>query len=87
MQLKIKFFGKSKELSPSGNMILNFDSNILVSDLRRVLIEKIAETYEYEKVRMLINDCAFGNSERVLQNDDLISTSENLVLLPPVCGG
>ena len=87
MQIKIKFFGKSKELEPSGNLILNFDKNVLVSELREILIKKLSEKSNQKTVTDLINDCAIGNSEQVLRGDFLISENQNLVILPPVCGG
>ena len=87
MQLKIKFFFFFKELAPSGNMTMHFDKNISISELREALIEALSETSDREKIKMLIADCALGNAEQVLRDDYLISESENLVLLPPVCGG
>lgn len=87
MQIKIKFFGKSKELEPSGSLILNFDKNIFVGDLRDLLIKKLSVKSDQKTVTELINDCAIGNSEQVLRNDFLLSENQNLVILPPVCGG
>lgn len=87
MQLKIKFFGKTKELEPSGFVIMNFEKNISIRELRTVLIEKLSETKGLDFVTALINDCALGNTQQILPDDHLICDCENLVLLPPVCGG
>lgn len=87
MQLKIKFFGKAKELEPAGNIILNFDKNISVRELRMALIKKLSESFDQHTVTALVNDCALGNSQQILDNNHLICANENLVLLPPVCGG
>ncbi len=87
MELNIKFFGKTKELEPSGSLVLNFADNISVGELRTVLIKKLSETSDPEMVAALINDCAIGNAEQILRNEHLLAANENLVLLPPVCGG
>jgi|GEM_PF-4198547 len=87
MVLKIKFFGKTKELEPTGSITLNFDKNISVGELRTALIEKLSATSDQIKVATLINDCALGNTQQVLRNEHLLCASQSLVLLPPVCGG
>lgn len=87
MQIKIKLFGKTKELMSTGDIIFNFDASISVAKLKTVLIEKFSESGDVEKVASLINDCALGNAQQVLRSDYLINDNESLVLLPPVCGG
>lgn len=87
MQLNIKLFGKTKELEPSGSVVLSFEKDISVIDLKTALIEKFSANADPKKVSDLIQDCALGNSRQILRNEDLLTGNESLVLLPPVCGG
>lgn len=93
VKINIKFFAKAKELltkelTHSNDFLeLSFEQPISVSELRNFLIGKLSFKKDREAIELLINDCAIGNSQQILSNQDVISESQNLVLLPPVCGG
>lgn len=87
MQIRISFFGKTKELEPSGKMELSLEKEITIAELRLVLTQKLIESNAQKGATELINDCAFANAERILNNNYLVNNNEELVLLPPVCGG
>ena len=87
MKIKIKFFAKAKELSTAESLEIALEHPVPVSEIRRLLIEKLSIGKDAHAVETLINDCALGNSQQILSNQDLISCDQNLVLLPPVCGG
>lgn len=77
----------TKEFEPAEKMKLDFENSISVAELKSVLIEKLSLIHKRQTVEALIQDCALGNAEQILAGDYLITKDENLVLLPPVCGG
>lgn len=87
MEITIRCFGKAKELEKSGRLSLAFAQPVSVSTLRRALIEKLSSHQDPQFVEALVNDCALGDSQKILHGDQLLSGDQSLVLLPPVCGG
>lgn len=87
MNVRVKLFGKAKDLNEEGIINLTFNDQVCVAEVRAALIQRCSDGRDEEYVKQLISDCALGSSDKILIDSETIDSSVHLVLLPPVCGG
>lgn len=80
MQVKILFYGAFRRFGSS--VILETQEKVVISDLRRMLIQNIGKDNE-----ALVYDSVFANDTDILVESTLITSPCTLSILPPVCGG
>jgi len=88
MKVKIQLFGKAKEIASERHLQFEVVPEISILELKSVLIERCSfGQLTRDQAKALLSDCAFGNQERILSDQDILSSDQDLVVLPPVCGG
>lgn len=84
--VSIKLFGVLRTYSDNNQIEIKINNPISILDIKSKLIEALSNNNEHE-IKEIILKSAIGNEKEILQDDALISTSANLAILPPVCGG
>lgn len=82
MVIEIELYGTLKKL---GNFSLEFVEPVLIREIKQKVKERLLNLDSTKSE--LVNSSAFSDQKRILKDDDLISDSCQIALLPPVCGG
>jgi molybdopterin converting factor small subunit len=85
MEIEIRGFGAARELT---GIKLEFQElKLSIANLRHSLLEYLKVRDNYQQLSLLIQSCAFADKTHVLDEQEIISHSQMLNILPPVCGG
>ena len=80
--MKLRLFGAFKEMGSELELDLSGQDSVTVSELRKLLAAKLGGAHA-----ALVAQSAFGNQSKILGDGDLVRGTDELAILPPVCGG
>ncbi|RIL03465.1 MAG: hypothetical protein DCC75_12940 [Proteobacteria bacterium] len=87
MVIEIRLFGVLKRFGENGMLVLEIPCSCSVSELRSRIKQALAVRFPAEFHTALVDRAALADEHQVLSEDQFITDSPNLALLPPVCGG
>jgi molybdopterin converting factor small subunit len=88
IQIEFVFFGGMRKYTLHGEeAIFNFKEPLCVKEIKAILEEKLISKFGTTFSNQFFGECAFANEKKVLNQDELISLSGTIAILPPVCGG
>lgn len=85
---EVRLFGALREYGQDGaaRFTLNVPDGITAGGLRELLAKELGSSMG-DRAKGLVLDSAIADERRILSDTDLIPSSGELSLLPPVCGG
>lgn len=85
---EVRLFGALQEFGETSAARLRFDvpDGITARELREYLAKELG-SLRGDRAKGLVLDSAIADEKRVLNDADLVPSSGELSLLPPVCGG
>lgn len=86
MTLTISLFGAFRA-SGADFVALNVQMGATVADIKSALAVQMALDFPHFDSASALQNAVLADEMRVLNNDEVISSSKNLAVLPPVCGG
>lgn len=86
LKLNIRLFGAFRKYH-NGLLTLEVNEGITVSEVKGLIAQKIKDLSPEFKDQELIDKSALANTQKVLNPFDSLTESDNLAILPPVCGG
>lgn len=87
-EIKVKFFGRSKELAGREFFLFNLNKAISIKDFKLQLVEALDIPYSRrDDFVQLLQDSAIGDESKILNQEDKVFLQREIVILPPVCGG
>lgn len=81
MKIELRGFGSARALS---GQVIEVTENITIRELRQIITQQLTID---DKLHLIINTCAFANTQQVLTEDEILANPQLLNVLPPVCGG
>lgn len=88
IQIEFQFFGGMRKYALHGEEAkFNFIEPLCVNDIKLILSKKLSSKFGPEFSQRFLCECAFANENKVLNQNELISLSSVIAVLPPVCGG
>lgn len=78
--IKVLFFGMSKDVTGTNDVVIEFDSELSVGAFQRQLLLKYPGLNE-------IGDFAIALNESYASAEQLISDHDTIAIIPPVSGG
>lgn len=86
MNLTISLFGPFKNYFENDSICIEVESGDIRA-VKRALYKSADRTKSAPKIRSLISVSVFADDNKILHDNDEISETSRLSLLPPVCGG
>lgn len=88
IQINVRAFGVLRRHFKSGQLKIASETPLTLAQLRVKIIQTLQAEDPLVNDGQLIHDSAFAN-QNVVMNDEneLISQSTDIAILPPVCGG
>lgn len=85
MKIEIKLFGQLKECFGATRLQLETSGGSLqVQDLKKQILHQSGDS---EAAEALVTDSALATETRIFQDEEVIYSDGDFLLLPPVCGG
>ena len=85
--VRVRLFGACRSFYQSPIIKLDIPRECTVQQLRGYLIKALESNGNLDRVKTVINTCAFATEESVLMDDAFVGDTSDLAVLPPVCGG
>lgn len=86
LKLNVRLFGAFRKYH-NGTLSLEIAEGVNVARVKALIAQRIHDLAPEFQDRELIEKSALANNRRVLNPTDCFTESENLAILPPVCGG
>lgn len=86
MNLTISLFGPFKNYFENDSICIEVESGDIQA-VKRALYKSANRMKIAPKIQALISVSVFADDSKILHDDDEISGTSRLSLLPPVCGG
>lgn len=85
--LHIKLFGCLRKYDSNGSLTLKALSGETVAQIKKRLLTLLTEIHPDFDDHEIIEVSALAHAQKVLTDDQVIISSGELAILPPVCGG
>jgi molybdopterin converting factor small subunit len=85
--MKVQVFGAFRDWVKGASFEVTAPVPLTVQQFRAVVSKQLNELNPGRDSSVLVADSVFAGSKRTLLESDLLTGSEEIVLLPPVCGG
>jgi molybdopterin converting factor small subunit len=85
--MKVRLFGVFRDFSSEGFLTLSVSGGESVREIKNLLGTKLCQLAQKSfDIRALVSKSVLANGDRILEDIEIVDTNE-LSVLPPVCGG
>lgn len=86
LNISVQLFGAFRR-AHSQPVALSIEKNTKIKEIKSALGNALRELNPEFNDMDLLNKSVLANNQRIYQDDDMISESATIAILPPVCGG
>ena len=86
LNISVQLFGAFRRVH-SQPVVLSIEKNTKIKEIKTSLGCALRELNPAFNDMELLNKSVLANNQKIYQDDDMISESATIAILPPVCGG
>ncbi|MCX6127623.1 MAG: MoaD/ThiS family protein [Proteobacteria bacterium] len=87
LEIKIRLFVAFRDLNRESSLMLVCEPGLTVAQLRAEVLKKIDSLQQDSQLAALLQQSVFADNRSILAEDLRLEHSQDLAVIPPVCGG
>lgn len=87
MDIQVRLFGAFRDYAQVPVLPFQCEPGIRVKELRQKMRQHLLDSLPNSNAEALLEQSVFANERAVLNEDHVLESSQELAIIPPVCGG